>query len=205
MTTANEGTTLFREAIESVGAVSPPSFVDIVNERGHQSLPGIISTTAPTMVRLLEAQCSRRRVFEKDIRTLIRALEATIKPAAVDRNIMENAIRRVFHLHAGEKGYADLPCIGSGLIILCNGPSEEKSRAGFQLWDYASTGYITRDTMVDYLQSVFIIRYDAKPALQERLRVNCAGLAIVTTDTAFRDLGLADKITFEEFHRWMDR
>ena len=211
-----EGTVLFRNAVESIGVVLPPAFFDIVTEWGDRNpnpdpndLNGIISTSASTMVSLLEcsiksaSQYSRRMVFERDIVTLIHALKASINQNEKAANIMEKAIRRVFHLHAHEKGYAELQCIGSSLSILCNdGTTSVKSIAGFQLWDYFSTGYITRDNMVEYLRSVFMIRYDTQPFLKTKIGVNFTKLAIITTDAAFSRFGLSDKITFTDFRGW---
>ena len=163
-----EGAVLFRNAVESIGVVLPPPFCDIATDEewGDDNLNGIISTSSSTMTSLLESsiksasQYSRRVVFEHDIVTLIHALKTRINQNEKAANMMEKAVRRVFYLHAHEKGYGDLQHIGSSLSILCNdGMSDKSLKAGFQLWANFSAGYITGNNMVEYLRLVFMILY----------------------------------------------
>ena len=162
---------------------------------GRTQAHGTIDMPFPDLRRLLDEACDSDLglLRECDIRDVIRRMKCCPNTSGV--------IMRVFELHA-TCGSADLQRVSSSLSSFCKGDGEDIQAAGFAMWDAGGHGCITKQSMRSYLCSVYMAEYDLKPWLPARLGISAGQLAQTTTDNAFKELGIVDTITLEQFLHW---
>ena len=195
---SEEGTALFCKAL----LADAKTLECLMQRLGRTQAHGTIDMAFPDLMRRLE-EASRGGdlgglgdlglLRECDIRCVIRRMKCCPNTS--------NVIMRVFELHA-TCGSADLQRVGSSLSSFCKGGGEDIQAAGLAVWDAGGHGCITKHSMRSYLCSVYMAEYDLKPWLPARLGIRADQLAQTTTDNAFKELGIADTITLEQFLHW---
>ena len=195
-TLANEGISLFFHAHEPVG-VHALTLEDIMRDTPTKScLCGLIAQSYPEVLHALADRCCSKDglVHERDIYRLIRMLGAS--------GTAEKTLRRAYPLNAETTGSADFQCLGTSLSTLCSSAKDEIVWTSFHLWDTDHRGCITKASMADYLRSVFIVVYDRNPRFTQLVGATASQLAKTTVDEVFKDLGITDTITYEQFQQW---
>ena len=103
-------------------------------------------------------------------------------------------------------GFVDNKELISGLTVLCAGERDDKVRVAFSKFDTDGDGFITKDEMCTYLESVFKLLYRTNPESYEHTGVDAKTLAEKTTEKAFEDTDANrdGRLSFEEFTRWYE-
>lgn len=102
-------------------------------------------------------------------------------------------------------GTVDFVELASGLSILCNDSSMEKSAAAFSLYDYNGDGKISREEMTRHLYSIFKLMYASEHGVEGKMGgVTAKALAEATTDGAFAQFDAEEYLTFSQWQAWHD-
>ena len=193
MIVAEEARVLFRNAMASVG-VETVTFADILRQEQLSFTRAIVKAKTSDVATMLTN--ARRRddkaapVFLLDMLRLADALKASRSARA--------ALQRIFELHAGETGYTTYPRVVASLSAICSdGCPKETARFVFEAWG----GSCRRADLIAYLESVYLVQYDAIPGLHANGSVKT--LAEATVDDMLSRVGRSCP-SFEEFWSYMD-
>ena len=130
-------------------------FADVVNENGAIDR----DTFETTIMRLAEDRERRDEAMTKK-----------------QRRFLGDCMHVLFEtFDTDNNGTVDFVELASGLSILCNDSSMEKSAAAFSLYDYNGDGKISREEMTRHLYSIFKLMYASEHGVEGKMGEDCKG------------------------------